>query len=436
NPVTVKTTGTDTVIDSITAATTITTQFGYLGFTATARVGLIPPYYWAPNTITQDNLTFANSPYTVNALTSDRHLNVDTTNGDVTLTLPTALSSAGHFLSIRKTDTLNNNITIALNGIDEIKDQYANTFALSTYILSNKEPELVLLSVYDGSTYYWTTQNPEPISASKPYPIVAGNQIVLVDATNSELTLQLPSATANPGKNIIVQRLDVTSNLVTLKPVSSETLIDLTTPSTTLTSSNPLVTLVSTLTAVNSAVYYWKVITGVTYQATSGYNTGYYTTFDPACVQGGPILSTDPLVNSTLVGGAYFDIDRSQLGPNENLLLNLTFFPLDSSNTHLNKTAYSLQESPIIKIHLVKTGQSGDTIRSITQPRILSYGSTDQFPQAAEKIAIIGSPTGQIQEQQIFIPISIDPGIDRIHVQRHSGNIIFIDATLFRMGYR
>ncbi len=446
NAVTIKTSGSDTVGDLITGAAALTLQNGYLGFIATENEDAVPPYYWAPRTFTSTSLTSVSSPYAVPNLSYDRQLNVDTTNGNVAITLPAASLSPGYFLLIRKTDTSINTVTLTPNAPDNIEDPFGTQF--TSYSLTTREPEIVLLSVSysngtDPATYYWTTQNPPPVTGTEvgtvavEYAIntgsttVLGNQIILVDALNSHLSLTLPAANASQNKTIMIQRIDSSDNTVTL------TTLDSTPDVTDITLALPVVTLISTSITGEPGSYFWKAITGIPYRASGGYNSGYYTTTNSACINSGPIVSNDPLVNSTLVGGVYFDIDRTQLGPHENLLLNITFFPLGSANFPLNQTtAFSVLDTPIIKVHLAKIGQSGDTIRSITQPRILTYGSTTQYVQTAQDFAILGSPAGQIQQQQLYLPIAIDPGIDRIHVQRYSGNIIFIDATLFKTGYR
>ena len=42
--------------------------------------------------------------------------------------------------------------------------------------------------------------------------------------------------------------------------------------------------------------------------------------------------------------------------------------------------------------------------------------------------------SGGARQEQLLLPISIDPGIDRIRIERYSGSAILIDATIFRMG--
>ncbi|MBI2711703.1 MAG: hypothetical protein HYX41_02405 [Bdellovibrio sp.] len=181
--------------------------------------------------------------------------------------------------------------------------------------------------------------------------------------------------------------------------------------------------------------------TGVAHAAgvfipSSGFNTGYYTMFDQACVGSGPIASNDATINKLLVGGAYFDIDRSQLAANENLILNLTFLPLGPNNQGPDQSFLAAGDTAVFRVNLIRTGQSGDLIRQLLQPRDFTYASTDIYPQVAQKIAVVAPPNGQIRQEQILIPLSVDPAIDRIHVERYSGSGVLIDATLMRMGPR
>ncbi len=167
----------------------------------------------------------------------------------------------------------------------------------------------------------------------------------------------------------------------------------------------------------------------------SGYNTGYYTTDDRACVGAGPIASPDASISKLLAGGAYIDIDRTQLGANENLILNLTFLPLGASNIGSDQNYLNSDQAAVFRINLVKTSQSGDTIRLESQPRYLTYASTQQFPTLVQNLSLVSPPTGQIRQEQVYIPLSADPSIDRIRIERYSGNAILIDASIYRLGH-
>jgi hypothetical protein len=171
------------------------------------------------------------------------------------------------------------------------------------------------------------------------------------------------------------------------------------------------------------------------YIPSNGYNTGYYSMFDSSCVGAGPISSPDPTVNKTLAGGVYIDIDRSQLGENENLLLNLTFLPLSQGNLSSNATQLSSSDEALFKVHLVKTGQSSDVLKGILQPRFLSYTANSSYPETVQTLAVLAPPTGQVRQEQLYIPLSTDPDIDRIRIERVSGSGILVEASLFRLGH-
>jgi hypothetical protein len=166
----------------------------------------------------------------------------------------------------------------------------------------------------------------------------------------------------------------------------------------------------------------------------TGYNSGFYSMFDNACAGQGPIATADPAVSKLLAGGAYIDLDRSALGTNENLLLNLTYIPLGSSNLRPDSNHFTAAESAVLRVHMIKTGQTQSALQNALQPRHLTYADTNEFPQVAQSIAVMAPPTGQITQEQILLPLSTDPLIDRIRIERYSGSAILLDAALYRMG--
>ncbi|MGK5084000.1 hypothetical protein WDW37_11935, partial [Bdellovibrionota bacterium FG-1] len=172
------------------------------------------------------------------------------------------------------------------------------------------------------------------------------------------------------------------------------------------------------------------------YLPSSGYNTGYYTLTDSACEKAGPILSPDFEVNKMLAGGAYIDIDRSALGPSENLVLHLRYIPQGPPGKKVNKMVMSAVEASFFKIHLVKTSQTQSALQQAQQPRYLAYTSLDRFPQIVQTLSVLAPADNQIHEDQIVIPLAIDPGIDRIRIERVSGSAVLLEAAVYRMGNR
>lgn len=167
-----------------------------------------------------------------------------------------------------------------------------------------------------------------------------------------------------------------------------------------------------------------------------GFNSGFYSLYDHVCEKAGPISISDPSINKLMAGGAYFDLDRSQLGENENLLLHLTYIPMGSSNQRPDGTVMAQSEAAIFKVHLVKTGLTTTDLRLVFQPRYMTFADTDKYPMVAQTLSILAPPTGQVRQDQVLIPIASDPTIDRIRIERYSGSGILIDAALYRLGDR
>jgi hypothetical protein len=175
------------------------------------------------------------------------------------------------------------------------------------------------------------------------------------------------------------------------------------------------------------------------YVSSSGLNSGYYSMFDHSCEKAGPIFSSDPAVNKLGAGGVYFDIDRSVMGEQENILLTITFIPLGPNNLQSSAgiaDALLGDDSALFRIHLVKTGSTGDDLRRVFQPRYLTYADTNAYPEVVKTLAILAPPTGEVRQEQILIPLAMDPNIDRIRIERYSGSAVLIDASLYRLGAR
>lgn len=167
----------------------------------------------------------------------------------------------------------------------------------------------------------------------------------------------------------------------------------------------------------------------------SGYNTGYYSFFDDRCENANPIITGDPVISRENAGGVYFDIDRSKLGENENLLLHVTFIPLGTAQLRPDGARITQKESAVLEVHLVKTAESQATLQNTLQPRYVQYADTqNQYPQVVQRLAVMSPPTGEIRQEQIVIPLTQNSQIDRIRINRQSGSAILIDASLYRMG--
>jgi hypothetical protein len=168
----------------------------------------------------------------------------------------------------------------------------------------------------------------------------------------------------------------------------------------------------------------------------TAYNSGYYTTQDQACVASGPIQSEDPEVNKLLAGGAYLDLNRDELGPNENVLLHLTYIALGPNQISGSGAALANNDVTHFKIHLVASGTSASEMQAAQQPRHLYYSDTERYLKIIDSIAVLSPADGAVRSEQFLLPISSDSRIDRVRIERYSGSAILIEAKLIRMGYR
>lgn len=176
--------------------------------------------------------------------------------------------------------------------------------------------------------------------------------------------------------------------------------------------------------------------TAATFLPGTAYNSGYYTTQDQACVGAGPIQSEDPEVNKLLAGGAYLDLNRDELGPQENVLLHLTYIALGPNQISGSGAALANNDITHFKIHLVASGTSSNEMQAAQQPRHLYYSDTERYLKIVDSIAVLSPADGAVRSEQFLLPISSDSRIDRIRIERHSGSAILVEAKLIRMGYR
>jgi hypothetical protein len=165
----------------------------------------------------------------------------------------------------------------------------------------------------------------------------------------------------------------------------------------------------------------------------SGYNTGFYTLMDHACAGLGPSASKDFKQNKLRAGGVDIDINRSVLQEGESLLLNLTFYALGPDQRKPDGQFFQQNETPIFEIHLINSQGSSSRATSVAQPRHLFYSDSQEYPRVVHKLSVFSPVHPGIQQEQVIIPLGIDPNIDRIRIERYSGSSILVEATVHRM---
>lgn len=168
----------------------------------------------------------------------------------------------------------------------------------------------------------------------------------------------------------------------------------------------------------------------------------FYTVSDSACIDQGPIATTDSSVNKQFVGAIYLDIDRGQLSSTSNILINLRFLPFDANtkapgytdnNTPLTSVddsdSSSSTDQALIRVQLLSNPLTRvDQIQSLIQPRYHEFISG--APVLADTFMYVAGGSGQITEKQIFIPMTIDSNINLIKIERVSGSVKFYEMTV------
>lgn len=174
------------------------------------------------------------------------------------------------------------------------------------------------------------------------------------------------------------------------------------------------------------------------------FGTNYYRVVDEWCTSQGPTVSPDPELTKAGVGGVSIDLDRTQLGANEDLLMMVTYHALNENSTQLNWPGlvaantfdYSEVDRTIMKVNLVGTQQSLDALLGVTQPRPWAYSNTNTYPIYVKEIATLSDPFGTLRTEQIYIPLSQNAMIDRIRIERVRGSFHLYQVDLYRLGNR
>jgi hypothetical protein len=164
------------------------------------------------------------------------------------------------------------------------------------------------------------------------------------------------------------------------------------------------------------------------------YNTGYYHTRDDYCSGQGPVQSADPEVTKGNVGGVNIDIDRTQIGAAEDLLMMVTYHTLDENASWPGPQLTN--DRTVLQVNLIATGQVLDTLMGVIQPRAWAYADQTAFPIYLKTIATLEDPFGSLRTEQIYIPLSQNALIDRIRIERVRGSYHLLQVDLYRLGNR
>lgn len=152
--------------------------------------------------------------------------------------------------------------------------------------------------------------------------------------------------------------------------------------------------------------------------------------------QGRYRMDIDPEATKSYVGGVNIDLDRSELAPGEDLLMNITYqaFNGGASWPYLAPDAMDELDATQLQVNLVGTKHRLDTLLNAPQPRSWSDDGDSQIPVYMKTIATLRDPYAGLRTEQVFIPISQNGLIDRIRIERVRGSFQLYQIDLYRIG--
>jgi hypothetical protein len=159
---------------------------------------------------------------------------------------------------------------------------------------------------------------------------------------------------------------------------------------------------------------------------------------DDWCTSQGPILSPDPETTKSYVGGVSIDIDRNELGADEDLLMIVTYHALNAnSNAATNYPgAQRTNDNTVMKVSLVGTGLDLTTLLQVKQPRVWTYYQNSSYPVYWREIASLEDPMGSLRSEEVYVPLSKSGRVDRIRIDRVRGSFHLYQVDLYRLGNR
>ncbi len=181
------------------------------------------------------------------------------------------------------------------------------------------------------------------------------------------------------------------------------------------------------------------------------FGSHYYRVRDDWCTSQGPITSNDPELTKENVGGVNVDLDRSQLGTSEDLLMVITYHAqnensgalnwpakqaIDRLNAATSGTDNTSSDRTILKVNLIGTAQSLEDLLRVPQPRAWTYNNLSNYPIYMKEIATLEDPFGSLRTEQVYIPLSQNALIDRIRIERVRGSFHLFQIDLYRLGNR
>jgi hypothetical protein len=161
---------------------------------------------------------------------------------------------------------------------------------------------------------------------------------------------------------------------------------------------------------------------------------GFYRVRDDWCVRQGPIISPTEDLTKARVGGVNIDLNRSELGASEDLLMVLTYHALDQNASWPD--AHGTADRTILEVNLVTTSLSLELLLGAKQPRPWSDHGNPEMPVQISRLVRLEDPFGSLRSESIVIPLSQNALVDRIRIERVRGSFHLYQVDLYRLGNR
>ena len=164
------------------------------------------------------------------------------------------------------------------------------------------------------------------------------------------------------------------------------------------------------------------------------YGSGYYQVRDDWCSGQGPVVSPNEATTKSYVGGVNIDLDRTQLGTSEDLLMTVTYQALNANASWPG--VQGLNDETIMDVNLVGTGRGLSILLAGRQPSSTADFGDSTLVTYAKNIATLRDPFSSLRTEQIYISLSQNALIDRIRLERVRGSFQLYQIDLYRLGNR
>ncbi len=175
--------------------------------------------------------------------------------------------------------------------------------------------------------------------------------------------------------------------------------------------------------------------------STPAYFSGlrFYRVRDAWCAgQGRYRMNAEIEATKSHIGGVNIDLDRSMLGEFEDLLLNLTYVAFTGGRSwpYAGPDEMDPIDETQLQVNLVGTSLGLDALIGARQPRSWFDDADAQMPVYRKSIVTLRDSFSSLRTEQILIPLSQSPLIDRIRIERVRGSFQLYQIDLYRLGNR